>query len=45
MLVAKLATGEMAYDEVWFDGITKNPWNIAQPSSGSSSGINPQYEF
>ncbi len=23
VLVAKLATGEMAYDDVWFDGFTK----------------------
>lgn len=38
MLVAKLATGEMAYDDVWFDGFTKNPWNIAEGSSGSSAG-------
>ena len=38
VLVAKLATGEMAYDDVWFDGFTKNPWNIAEGSSGSSAG-------
>ena len=28
----------MAYDDVWFDGFTKNPWNIAEGSSGSSAG-------
>ena len=39
VLVAKLATGEMAYDDVWFDGFTKNPWNIAEGSSGSSAGV------
>lgn len=38
VLIAKLATGEMAYDDVWFDGFTKNPWNIAEGSSGSSAG-------
>lgn len=38
MLIAKLATGEMAYDDVWWGGKTKNPWNIAEGSSGSSAG-------
>ena len=45
MLVAKLATGEMAYDDVWFDGFTKNPWNIAEGSSGSSAGVTAYYGF
>lgn len=36
--VAKLATGEMAFDDVWWGGMVKNPWNIAQGSSGSSGG-------
>lgn len=43
VLVAKLATGEMAYDDVWFDGFTKNPWNIAEGSSGSSAGVTAYY--
>jgi len=30
VLVAKLATGEMAFDDVWWGGMVKNPWNIAQ---------------
>ncbi|KAK9825906.1 hypothetical protein WJX81_004298 [Elliptochloris bilobata] len=38
VLVAKLATGEMAFDDVWWGGQVKNPWNIAQGSSGSSAG-------
>ena len=38
VLIAKLATGEMAYDDIWFGGYTKNPWNIAEGSSGSSAG-------
>ena len=38
MLIAKLATGEMAYDDVWWGGKVKNPWNIAEGSSGSSAG-------
>lgn len=36
--VAKLATGELAFDDVWWGGHTKNPWNIAQGASGSSAG-------
>ena len=38
MLVAKLATGEMAFDDVWWGGKVKNPWNIEEGSSGSSAG-------
>ena len=38
VLVAKLATGEMAFDDVWWGGMVKNPWNIAEGSSGSSAG-------
>lgn len=38
VLIAKLVTGEMAYDDVWFGGRTKNPWNIMEGSSGSSAG-------
>lgn len=36
--MAKLATGEMAFDDVWWGGKVKNPWNIAEGSSGSSAG-------
>lgn len=38
VLVAKLSTGAMAWGDVWFGGRTKNPWNIAEGSCGSSSG-------
>lgn len=38
VLVAKLATGAMAWGDVWFGGRTKNPWNLAEGSCGSSSG-------
>lgn len=38
MLVAKLATGEMAFDDVWWGGKVKNPWNLDEGSSGSSAG-------
>ena len=39
VLIAKLATGEMAYDDVWWGGKVKNPWNIVEGSSGSSAGM------
>ena len=39
MLIAKLVSGEMAYYDVWFDGFTKNPWNLLEGSSGSSAGV------
>jgi len=38
VLVAKLATGELAFDDVWYGGQVKNPWNLAQGASGSSAG-------
>ena len=38
MLIAKLATGEMAFDDVWWGGKVKNPWNVNEGSSGSSAG-------
>ena len=38
VLVAKLTMGELAWDDVWFGGRTRNPWNPEQGSSGSSAG-------
>jgi Asp-tRNA(Asn)/Glu-tRNA(Gln) amidotransferase A subunit family amidase len=38
VLVAKLSMGELAMDDVWFGGMTRNPWNPAEGSSGSSAG-------
>jgi len=38
VLVAKLATGELALDDVWFEGQTKNPWDLSMGSQGSSAG-------
>ena len=38
VLVAKLTLGALAMGDVWFGGTTKNPWNPAQGSSGSSAG-------
>ena len=38
VLLAKLATGELAGGDRWFGGQTRNPWNPQQGSSGSSAG-------
>ena len=38
VLVAKLSLGSLAQGDRWFGGQTKNPWNTAQGSSGSSAG-------
>ena len=38
VLVAKLATGELAGGHHWFGGRTNNPWNPKEGSSGSSAG-------
>ena len=38
VLVAKLSLGALAMDDVWFGAKTRNPWNPAQGSSGSSAG-------
>ncbi len=38
VLVAKLSLGALAWGDVWFGGVTKNPWNLTQGSSGSSAG-------
>lgn len=38
VLVAKLVTGSLAYDDIWFGGRTRNPWNIEEYTTGSSAG-------
>lgn len=38
VLVAKLTLGALAWGDVWFDGMTRNPWNLEEGSSGSSAG-------
>ncbi len=38
VLVAKLTLGELAMGDVWFGGMTRNPWNVETGSSGSSAG-------
>ena len=38
VLVAKLTLGALALGDHWFGGVTRNPWNPDQGSSGSSAG-------
>ncbi len=38
VLCAKLTLGELAFGDQWYGGKTKNPWNTAYGSSGSSAG-------
>ena len=38
VLIAKVSTGELAGGDQWFGGQTKNPWNPAVGSDGSSAG-------
>jgi Asp-tRNA(Asn)/Glu-tRNA(Gln) amidotransferase A subunit family amidase len=38
VLVAKLSLGAIAMGDMWFRGMTRNPWNYTQGSSGSSAG-------
>ena len=38
VLIAKLSVGELAWGEVWFGGMTRNPWKTTQGASGSSAG-------
>jgi Asp-tRNA(Asn)/Glu-tRNA(Gln) amidotransferase A subunit family amidase len=38
ILCAKLSMGALAWGDVWFGGMTKNPWDTTKGSSGSSAG-------
>lgn len=38
VLLAKLTVGALAMGDQWFGGMTRNPWNVRQGSSGSSAG-------
>jgi Asp-tRNA(Asn)/Glu-tRNA(Gln) amidotransferase A subunit family amidase len=38
VLIAKFSLGALAMGDKWFGGRTRNPWNQAQGSSGSSAG-------
>jgi Asp-tRNA(Asn)/Glu-tRNA(Gln) amidotransferase A subunit family amidase len=38
VLIAKLALGALALNDIWFGGQTMNPWLIEEGASGSSAG-------
>ncbi|MEN0003420.1 MAG: amidase [Bacteroidota bacterium] len=38
ILVAKMSVGALAMGDVWFGGMTRNPWDLETGSSGSSAG-------
>jgi Asp-tRNA(Asn)/Glu-tRNA(Gln) amidotransferase A subunit family amidase len=38
VMVAKLTLGALALGDQWFGGMTRNPWNPEEGSSGSSAG-------
>ena len=38
VLIAKLTMGALAWGDVWYGGMTRNPWDLEQGSSGSSAG-------
>jgi Asp-tRNA(Asn)/Glu-tRNA(Gln) amidotransferase A subunit family amidase len=38
VLIAKLSLGALASGDNWFGGMTRNPWNLSEGSSGSSAG-------
>jgi Asp-tRNA(Asn)/Glu-tRNA(Gln) amidotransferase A subunit family amidase len=38
VLMVKLTLGALAMGDIWYGGVTKNPWNLKEGSSGSSAG-------
>lgn len=38
VLLGKSTCGAIAYNDLWFGGLTRNPWNTEEGSSGSSAG-------
>ena len=38
VMIAKTTVGAIAYGDIWYGGVTRNPWNLAEGSSGSSAG-------
>lgn len=38
VVLAKVTLGALAWGDKWFGGMTRNPWNLEQGSSGSSAG-------
>jgi len=38
ILLGKTTVGALAYNDIWYGGWTRNPWNLNEGSSGSSAG-------
>jgi Asp-tRNA(Asn)/Glu-tRNA(Gln) amidotransferase A subunit family amidase len=38
VLIGKTTVGALAFDDRWYGGRTRNPWNLDEGSSGSSAG-------
>lgn len=38
VLLGKTTLGALAYNDIWYGGWTRNPWNLNEGSSGSSAG-------
>ncbi len=38
VLLGKTTCGAIAYGDIWFGGVTRNPWDAREGSSGSSAG-------
>jgi len=38
VLLGKTSVGALAYNDIWYGGVTRNPWNLNEGSSGSSAG-------
>lgn len=38
VLLGKTTLGALAYNDIWYGGWTRNPWNRGEGSSGSSAG-------
>lgn len=38
VLIGKTTLGALAYNDIWYGGVTRNPWNLNEGSSGSSAG-------
>ena len=38
VLLGKTTVGALAYNDIWYGGFTRNPWNLNEGASGSSAG-------
>lgn len=38
VLLGKSSLGALAYNDIWYGGRTRNPWNLNEGASGSSAG-------